>query len=215
MDQKSLRASGGLPAARVGPHKPRVPDHRPGQGGQSKESWLWPAAGGSSYRVVPAWPGWTRGAAAVHTPSAGVVHVPWPSMRLTFPDLLCTGHGTQPVLCTTHVLGAKAPQRKQPWGHVAMLLRWWRICPGAARTGAQGPHPEQTLPLFAPRPRCGVGVAPHVHLEGEEPASGSLRALRKVSGWDQGLVFGSDYLHHHRSFPWIVKLIKPNVTSYG
>ena len=79
-------------------------------------------------------------------PSVGAVHVPWPPMRLAFPGFLCTGHGTQPVLCIAHVLGAKAPRRKQPWGHVAMLLWWWRICPGPARTGAQRPHPEWVGP---------------------------------------------------------------------
>ena len=200
IDQKSPWAPGGLLAAHVGPRMPRAADHRLGQGGQCKESQPW----GSSYRVAHAWPEWIRGAAVIHTPSAGVVlGGPGPlcsSHSLHWTVLLCSGHGTQPVLCTTHVPGAKAPPRKQPWGHVTMLLQWWRICPGPARTGVQRPHPEQTLPPVAPKHGCSVYVTAQVPLEGEERSPGSLWALWKVSGWDQGLVLGSDYLHHHRSF---------------
>lgn len=102
-------------------------------------------AGGSSHRVVPAWPGWPRGAAAVHT-------LQWELS--TCPGPPCGWHSlASSVLDTEHSLSFVSPTSlglKLPEG--SSLEGTWRCCCGDG--GFVPDQPGQELSGHTQSKRC-------------------------------------------------------------
>lgn len=200
MDQKSLRASGGLPAALwVLPRPGPLTLPRAG----------WPMHG------VPAVTCGRRvflsGSPWLARVGQRCCHCPHPFSRScpVCPGPPCSSHSLSysvldmehSLSCASHMsLGVNLPEGSSLEGTSRCCCGDGGFVPDQPGEEIGGHTHSKPCPRLSPN----LDVVWAWQLRSPSRGRsrrGSLPAFWKVSGWDQGLVFGSDCLHHHRSFP--------------